>query len=134
MNRYDRGYGGGAGNRGPDWARPNGDIRGGRYRRGPGADRPLVGGYREGYQGGSGGIRTRGARQAPYARDYWWMGARGARGGGYDQAYRGFDRANQPQYSPVAGTYAAMGGQYRYNRPPRQLRDDHWFSDWTRWF
>jgi hypothetical protein len=94
-----------------------------------------VGGYRSGYQGGSGGVPT--GRGRAGGRDDWWLG--GHLPGRYahdyyDRAYREFDRRHHPHYSPVGGTYAAMGGAMRYGRPPRPLRDDAWFSDWTRWF
>lgn len=46
-----------------DWARGRGDSR----PQGHGSSRPWVGGYRAGYQGGSGGIRT---GTGGYDRDY----------------------------------------------------------------
>lgn len=159
MARYDRGYDGRGGYRGWDWydgprrGGPRGPERveglgrgGGRGSRGGSGDRPWVGGYRPGYQGGSGGIPTSGGmppspprgRPSGYDGDYWWLGEhelrRQGRFGGYDEAYERFDRESHPRYSPVGGTYNAMGGRYAYNRPPRPLRDDTWFSDWTRWF
>ena len=54
--------------------------------------------------------------------------------GPYDRGYQEFDRQSHPRYSPIGGTYPAMGGRYAYHRPPRPLREDTWFSDWTRWF
>lgn len=138
MARYGRGYdaeyGGYRERGGADWSRPNGEVG---PLRGHGADRRWVGGYREGYQGGSGGIRT-GGRGAPGGRDYWWLGEhelrRSGRLGGYDDAYRRFDEQVRPRNTPVGGTYAAMGGRYRYGQTARPLRDDTWFSDWTRYF
>lgn len=151
MSGYDGGY-----RRGPSWADPYGGAPRGARRHSP-ADRPWVGGYREGYQGGSGGypVANPGAggyggdfaasRPARYGRDfgrtpryggdYWWIGERAyPQGASYDDAYREFDRQHHPRYSPVGGMYHAMGGEYRYRRPPSPLRDGHWFSDWTRWF
>lgn len=147
MGYYDRGFRPRGGYSGGDWASPSGGYGGGGRER-PGS-RPWVGGYREGYQGGSGGYSTGGPSPDRYdrgmrydremqrgARDEWWLG--GHRAGRYDQeydrAYREFDRANRPHFSPVGGNYHAMGGTYMYGRPPRPLREDMWFSDWTRWF
>jgi hypothetical protein len=106
------------------------------------ADRPWVGGYRSGYQGGMGGIRTsppgRRYGEGYGGEDYWWMANRGrnrARASArYDQLYREFDRRHQPGFSPVGGMNMGMGGEYRYSGPPRPLGYDQWFSDWTRWF
>ncbi len=151
MARYDRGYDYRGGYR--DWhidrgrhygyaRRPDmvdgvGRNAGRGYRSGPG-ERPWVGGYREGYQGGSGGIPTSRGLPPEYDRDYWWLGEhemrRHPRYHQYDRGYQRFDERNHPRYSPVGGTYGAMGGEYAYHRPPRPLRDDTWFSDWTRWF
>lgn len=123
----------------PDDLRPRG--RGG-YDRGfereydRSFQRPGVGGYRGGYQGGSGGIPTGGHPSG--GRDYWWIGehayGRSDVDRGYDARFRAFDRDTHPRYSPVGGMHAAMGGEYRYRQPPRPLRDDTWFSEWTRWF
>lgn len=145
MARYDRGYDYGRGYRSGGYSDPWRGMPDGGYPRQAAAERPWVGGYRSGYQGGSGGINTSGARGGGdfgrgrgYGRDYWWLGTHGvpdeSQSGGYDRAYRDFDRQSHPRYSPVGGTYAAMGGRYAYNRPPRPLREDTWFSDWTRWF
>jgi len=145
MARYDRGmYRGGYGPRQADWSNPNGGYRRG-YDRGYQAYRPQVGGYREEFQGGSGGYSTGG--YAPramrggggrYGRDYWWIGEHAlgpaSEGSRYDEAYRRFDEESHPRYSPVGGMYHAMGGRYAYNRAPRPLREETWFSDWTRWF
>lgn len=131
MNGYDGGYR--SRGRTPGWADPRGGY-------GEAMDRerrPWTGGYGGGYQGGSGGYRTGGPRErgGEGGGDYWWMGERAyPRDRGYDPEYRRFDRENRPQYSPIGGMYHAMGGEYRYGRPPRPLREDTWFSDWTRWF
>lgn len=151
MNRYDRGYRRG-GFQGGSWSDPYGGMTGVPYDRQSG-QRPGVGGYRDGYQGGSGGMRTGG--RGGYGGDYqgdsgatrmggrpgrtgdeWWLGGHhpGRYDEEYDRAYQEFDRQNRPRFSPVGGTYAAMGGQYQYRRAPRPLREDTWFSDWTRWF
>ena len=135
MSPYDAGYRRRGGHSNGGWGTPNADVpfRGGG--RGSEADRPWVGGYRPGYQGGSGGIPTGGARRG--RGDEWWLGGHhpGGYGGDYyDRAYREFDRQHHPRYSPVGGTYAGMGGSLRYGRTPRPLREDMWFSDWTRWF
>ena len=154
MAYYDRGYRPRGGYRGGEWSSPNVDVTGTSYGRGSAGERPWVGGYRDGYQGGSGGYRTGGFRQGGY--DYGYRGDRGGQGGGrrqgqrdewwlgghhpgrydtdYDRQYQEFDRSSRPQYSPVGGNYHAMGGSYMYGRPPRPLREDMWFSDWTRWF
>ena len=151
MARYDRGYDGRGGYRGPEWyAEPAwGGYRGPEWPQGLGrsgqrgyrgnrGDRPWGGGYRPGFQGGSGGVPGSGGRPSGYDRDYWWLGEHELRRRGqlerYDEAYERFDRETHPRYSPVGGTYSAMGGRYAYHRPPRPLRDDTWFSDWTRWF
>lgn len=155
MANYDWGYSGRRDHRGGDWSNPNGPGMRSGYGRG-GGERPWVGGYRDGYQGGSGGMRTGGTRgggnydagmrgpgmgaggaQAGRGgRDEWWLGGHhpGRYDETYDRAYQEFDQQNRPRYSPVGGTYSAMGGSYRYRGAPRPLRDDMWFSDWTRWF
>lgn len=142
MARYDRGYDYGRGYRTGGWSDPWGGRPDGAYPRRFAGERPRVGGY-DGFQGGSGGIVTGGGRGgngrgSGYGRDYWWLGSHGipegGRSGVYDRAYRDLDRQSHPRFSPVGGTYAAMGGQYAYHRPPRPLREDTWFSDWTRWF
>ena len=130
MARYDRGYDGRGGYRGSEWygfgrSRPRG-YPGDRGGRGPM-------GYGRDY--GPAGPRP---RASSYSGDFWWLGEhelrrRGALGS-YDRFYTEFDRQSHPRYSPVGGTYAAMGGRYAYHRPPRPLREDTWFSDWTRWF
>lgn len=147
MARYDRGYDDRGGYR--DWrddggfgyrrsGRPDPGMSTGRGYRGSASDRPWAGGYRRGYQGGSGGIPTTGGRQRGYGGDYWWLGEREMRRNPqyhqYDRAYERFDERTHPRYSPVGGMYGAMGGEYAYHRPPRPLRDEIWFSDWTRWF
>ena len=134
MPRYDRGFRSRHAPWGGDWSDSGGGYGWGAFgRRDPG-DRPRVGGYREGYQGGSGGMRT-GGGPTP-GRDEWWLGGHypGRYGRDYDRAYQDFDRQNRPRFSPVAGNYHAMGGSYARGRPPRPLREDAWFSDWTRWF
>lgn len=123
-------------------ARYGGDYRWEGYDRGyrgydRGYERPWTGGYRPGYQGGSSGIPTR--TSAPRSGgDYWWLGEREMIRNGppphYDEAYRRFNAQTHPRFSPVGGTYHAMGGRFMYDRPPRPLREDTWFSDWTRWF
>ncbi|HET7322382.1 MAG TPA: hypothetical protein VFI96_07815 [Longimicrobiaceae bacterium] len=132
---YDRGYRRRGGYERGDWADPYGGVTGvpsGRGRRG---ERPWVGGYQPGYQGGSGAIPTRGARAERYGDDWWLASHRPGRyGGEYEREYRAFDRQHHPRFSPVGGTYPAMGGRFRYGRLPRPLRDDEWFSDWTHWF
>jgi hypothetical protein len=84
------------------------------------------------------GIDRWGNHGTGYGADYWWLGERemerrGYRGG-YDEAYRRFDEGSHPRYSPVGGMYPAMGGRFAMRRPPRELRGDTRFSDWTRWF
>ena len=151
MARYDRGYdtrggfrdwpvdrGGGYRNvQRPDTVYGRGRNAGRGYRNSPG-ERPWVGGYHQGYQGGSGGIPTSRGLPPEYDRDFWWLGEhemrRNPRFHQYDRGYERFDDRNHPHYSPVGGAYGAMGGEYAYHRPPRPLRDDTWFSDWTRWF
>lgn len=127
---YDRnaGYYGGSGRN----LSPRGGGRGG-Y-----GERPWTGGYRRGYQGGSGGIPTGPTpRGGGYGgRDSWWTGGpdRGRETSSYDRAYLEFHERSHPRYSPVGGNYHAMGGSYTRGRMPRPLREDQWFSDWTRWF
>lgn len=89
------------------------------------------GGYWRGDWSASRPPETRGGH-----RDDWWLGGHhpGRYDESYDRAFREFDERHHPRYSPVGGTYHAMGGSYQYRRPPRPLRDDMWFSDWTRWF
>jgi hypothetical protein len=153
MARYDGGYDRplrpGAG----DWSTPYGPRGGMRYDRQGAGERPWVGGYRDGYQGGSSGTpvgrrpnASRGAyggqgagsrgRGGRYGGDYWWLGERAYpdRYARYDEGYGRFDRENRPRYSPVGGTYPAMGGEATHRRPPGPLREESWFSDWTRWF
>lgn len=138
MARYDYGTNRSFGPRGGNWSDPNGNLPGTPYDRGRSGNRHGSGGYRGGYQGGSGGMRTGGPRPAPYGRDFWWLGEHELRRGGYqpryDEAYQRFDRESHPRFTPVGGMYGAMGGRYAYSRPPRPLREDTWFSDWTRWF
>jgi hypothetical protein len=98
---------------------------------------------RGGFNGGRRGrgygremMGRRGARDS--GGDYWWLGEHELRRRGvreeYDEAFRRFDEENHPRYSPVGGNYHAMGGSYQYRRPPGPLREETWFSDWTRWF
>lgn len=143
MARYDYGMNRNYGPRGGDWSNPNGNVPRSRYDQMRSGNRPGVGGYRAGYHGGSagmhsGGMQPSGPRHAPYGRDYWWIGEHAlgpeGRSSQYDDRYQRFDRESHPRYSPVGGMYHAMGGQYAYNRAPRPLREDTWFSDWTRWF
>ena len=148
MARYDGGYDYREGYRGPyrgrrgprggyDAPQGFGRARPRGRRQGPG-ERAGAGGYRRGFQGGSGGIRT--SREVPprYDRDLWWLGEHEySRRPGfhrYDAAFERFDREHHPRFSPVGGMYGPMGGEYTHRRPPRELRDDTWFSDWTRWF
>lgn len=152
MARYDRGYDRSLRPASGDWANPYGSTRGMRNQRYDSGYRPWVGGYRDGYQGGSSGIPVgreygggspesagqgggRGAQR--YGGDYWWLGERAfereRERDSYDVAYRRFNERTRPRYSPVGGTYHAMGGDYQ-RRPPRPLREETWFSDWTRWF
>jgi hypothetical protein len=158
MARYDRGYDRSLRPATGDWAHPYGSRRGLRDRFEPG-ERPWVGGDRAGYQGGSYGTpvgrgyrgeeaggRSRadweGARRQEsrpgYGGDYWWLGERAYERERsrerYDDRYRRFNEATRPRYSPVGGNYHAMGGEYQYRRPPGPLREERWFSDWTRWF
>ena len=147
MARYDYGTNRNYGPRRGDWSNPNGNLPGVGYDRMRSGYRPGVGGYRGGYQGGSGGMNTGGMNTGGmrcgqsggrYGRDYWWIGehalGREGQSGRYDDRYQRFDRESHPRYSPVGGMYHAMGGQYMYDRAPRPLREDTWFSDWTRWF
>jgi hypothetical protein len=154
MTRYDSGY-----HRTPrpasgDWANPGGGRRGMRSDRYDSGYRPWVGGYREGYQGGSSGVPTgrgyyaaegtgggqqeRSRDRGGYGGDYWWLGERAyaeqRSRQSYDEAYRRFNEQTRPRFSPVGGNYHAMGGEYQYRRPPGPLREERWFSDWTRWF
>jgi len=111
---YDRsaGYGGeyGAGQAGPG-RRPEGA-----YRYGAGFDRG----------------------PNPAERDLWWLGEREMRGqrsaSSYDDRYGRFSAETHPLYSPIGGMHPAMGGEHAARRPPRPLRENTWFSDWTRWF
>lgn len=85
--------------------------------------------------GGSGGGMRRGAG---YGLDFG-----GGYGRGYDRGMRGYAREFQnegrpedyrPNYSPVGGTYAPLGGSYLAGRLPRPLQDARWTSERTRWF
>lgn len=168
MARYNRGYDRSLHPSSGDWASPHGSGRGLRHDREHSGQRPWVGGYRDGFQGGSSGIpvgrgrfagegtggdrydrfradagaqrRPRGAgeERGGYGGDYWWLGERAfdhrRERTAYDDAYARFDKENRPRYSPVGGNYHAMGGEYSYRRPPEPLREERWFSDWTRWF
>jgi hypothetical protein len=113
---------------------------------------PVGGGYRgggsAGYRGGyDPGYRARYDRDLPRGsergagrpgEDLWWLGERAfdqeRSRDSYDEAYRRFNEATRPRFSPVGGNYPAMGGEYGYRRPPEPLREERWFSDWTRWF
>lgn len=136
-NRYDRYFAYGE----PDTGRFTGPRHFGGYdreqRRGEGG-RPGVGGYRQGYPGGSGGIPVRASGRSRNQGDYWWLGGRQYDRqyayGSYDRAYREFDEANRPRFSPIGGMHAGMSGSYLRGDPPRPLAYDRWFSDWTRWF
>jgi hypothetical protein len=159
MARYDRGYDRSLRPASGDWAHPYGGRYGSRQQRFESGERPWVGDDRDGYQGGSygtpigrasrgGGQRGRsdagreGMRQqgsrAGYGGDHWWLGERAFEQersrDRYDDRYRRFNEATRPRFSPVGGTYHAMGGEYQYRRPPGPLREERWFSDWTRWF
>jgi len=156
MAGYDRGYGRGYDRsiRPPsgDWASPYGSRRGMNNDRYGAGERPWVGGYREGFQGGSSGIplgggyhgaphqdrpsRARSGNRGGYDGDYWWLGERAFEQNRerYDERYRRFNEETRPRFSPVGGTYQAMGGDLPYRRTPGPLREERWFSDWTRWF
>jgi hypothetical protein len=159
MARYDRGYDRSLRPVSGDWAHPYGGRHGSREQRFASGERPGVGGDRDGYQGGSygtpmgrghygggqggrsdagrEGMRQHGTRPG-CGGDYWWLGERAFQRersrDRYDERYRRFNEATRPRYSPVGGTYHAMGGEYQYRRPPEPLREERWFSDWTRWF
>jgi hypothetical protein len=139
MNRYDRFTGNPPRGRPGPYDRDLGARRGGSYGRDyrpASAGRPRPG-YARDFEPGT-RDRARSASRPEYGGDYWWLGERAYernhRGGRYDERYRKFDETHHPRYSPVGGTYPAMGGRYRYRRPPAPLREERWFSDWTRWF
>jgi hypothetical protein len=176
MARYDRGYDRSLRPASGDWARPYGSRRGMRNDRYNSGERPWVGGYHDGFQGGSSGVptgggyhasqdmdresrdrsgsrdgydrnylrsqdsdrssRDRSGNRAGHGGDYWWLGERAFEPDRerYDDRYRRFNEQTRPRYSPVGGTYHAMGGDYPYRRTPGPLREERWFSDWTRWF
>jgi hypothetical protein len=73
-----------------------------------------------------------------YGGDYWWIGEHELRRrgpvGGYDAAYQRLAEEWHPRFSPVGGMYSPVGGWYLTHRPPRPLRENVRFSDWTRWF
>jgi hypothetical protein len=114
--------------------------------RGMRGQRPWVGGYRAGYQGGSEGIPVRSPAQgrqgpiwggderrreerAPGGYDTEW-GAAGA-----EEAYRRFNRATRLRYSPVGGMHPAMGGEYKYRGVSHPgIGYDGWYNRRTRWF
>jgi hypothetical protein len=119
---------------GADWEagrRDRSSFRQGGYHRSDGmAGRPWPGRY---------GADFDPQRQQGYGGDYWWMGERamprqGRGRTGYDQGYREFSERNRPRFSPVGGMHNAMGGDYAAGRAPRPLRENTWFSEWTRWF
>ena len=135
MARYGGDYGWGRGYDSYFRGQGRGYDRG--YRGEPPYERPWTGAYRPGFQGGSSGIPNRSSGRR-YGGDYWWLGERemirNSPPTHYDEAYRRFNAESHPRYSPVGGNYPAMGGSYAYGRPPRPLREETWFSDWTRWF
>ena len=119
---------------------------------GHGSSRPRVGGYRAGYQGGTGGIEvdTTGPIRRGYDRDFRERGydrefrARGydadlARRrqylrSGYDRDFRDRPENFRPRFSPVGGMDAGMGGEYSRQGEPRPFRESRPTSEWTRWF
>ncbi|CAN5597729.1 hypothetical protein BH24GEM3_BH24GEM3_02910 [soil metagenome] len=141
-NRYDRFFAYGE----PDTGRFTGPQHAGSGRdygrtrdREARAERPWVGGYREGYQGGSGGVPTRASGRGGRAggdlgrtesRAYDYDHGQGS----YDRWYREFDAATRPRFSPVGGMHPAMGGSYVRQGERRPLGYDRWFNEWTRWF
>jgi hypothetical protein len=70
--------------------------------------------------------------------DYWWLGERELDRQGffskYDEEYRRFSEDHHPLFTPVAGMYPPIGGNFVRERLPRPLREPTRFSDWTRWF
>ena len=119
------------------WNREGGyDVDfGRRARRGYGGDfdRGAYGYGGRGYES----QRPRPSREG-YGRDYWWLGEHELRRrgqlGGYDAGYQRFDERTHPRFSPVGGMYPPVGGGYYSRHAPRPLRENMWFSDWTRWF
>lgn len=115
--RYDQGYGrqGGWETRMPDGGRGWDGGYPDPQRGGDPVDRPWVGGYREGYQGGSGGyaLRTTGPlyesygappeHERGYRRPRGMDGGRGRQGGGY------FVRARAGYGGDFAGNDAGFG-------------------------
>ncbi len=109
---------------------------GGGYRGGgPGGGRDA---YDRGYGGGYDRAMQRGGGRGRSGEDLWWLGERAfdqqRSRDPYDEAYRRFNEATRPRFSPVGGNYHAMGGELGYRRTPEPLREERWFSDWTRWF
>ena len=93
---------------------------------------------RTGHGGYDRGLYDRPRRGYDRGGDYWWLGEHELERRGYapayDDAYVRFAREARPRFSPVGGMYPAMGGRYAVGRPPRPLRENVRFSDWTRWF
>lgn len=142
MERYRAGYERDYGLRDFDNRRPRYDVgsRGydrGYYRGGRGGayERPWVGGYHEGYQGGSGGIgvNTSGTGGA-YLRGEGTPWRQGNPGYGRDYDTGG--------YHPGRGDYGIHGsresgrerGGFDRGYGRRRGYDGGWFNEWSRWF
>ena len=97
-------------------------------------DRPMRGGGGRWMEAGPARPRF----ERGYGRDYWWLGEHELRRRGgfgrYDEAYERFSERTHPRFSPVGGMYPPMGGRHFSTHPPRPIRENTWFSDWTRWF
>lgn len=107
--------------------------------------RPWTGGYREGYQGGTGGIAVNRSggygmqpgmyeSDNPRDRNRGRGNDQGGVGRGYDDWYRRFQASNRPAFSPVGGMHPAMGGSYIERGGRRGAYDGGWYSQRTRWF
>lgn len=167
MARYRAGYERDYGLRDFDNRRPMLDVGSRGYDRGyrrpgmdrEGYDRPWVGGYTEGYQGGSGGIGVdtsggamqtqweqerhrrdydRAFRTRGYGRDYRPGGegrgryVRGARGG-YDRGHHGYDREYREDLERNRPRYSPVGGMAPTMGGSYRYRGDRaWPYD--RWF
>jgi hypothetical protein len=116
--------------------------------RGRRGERPWVGGYREGFQGGSEGIPVgRPPRREPEAgmREAFERrrpdeGSRTGYDEGWgtrqsDEAYRRFNARTRPRYSPIGGMHPAMGGEFVYGGGQhRGAGYGGWYNRRTRWF
>lgn len=115
---------------------------GNREEQGHGSSRPRVGGYRAGYQGGSGGIEvdTTGPLRRGYDRDVAPRGydremmQRPRRRSRYDAEFDVRPEDFRPRFSPVGGMDAGMGGERLTRGEQRPLRESGPTSEWTRWF